>query len=274
MVYYSLFEKMMKERAKKEDPFGFSVYFRAAPEYNGGNEGGQETMKIAGLQKTTLLDYPGKVACTVFLAGCNFRCPYCQNAEIAFAQGGEDIPPEELLAFLRRRRGILDGVCVTGGEPLVHTRIGELLRKIKALGYAVKLDTNGSFPARLKALCAEGLVDFVAMDIKHAPAQYARAAGVPADMDAIGESAAFLLGGSVPYELRTTVARGLHTAADMEEIGRWLRGAKRYYLQNFRPGDTLPPGCTLEPFSDEEMLALKRALAPFIPAVRIRGEGE
>ena len=93
-------------------------------------------------------------------------------------------------------------------------------------------------------------------------------------MNAIGESAAFLLGGSVPYELRTTVARGLHTAADMEEIGRWLRGAKRYYLQNFRPGDTLPPGCTLEPFSDEEMLALKRALAPFIPAVRIRGEGE
>ena len=126
-------------------------------------------MKIAGLQKTTLLDYPGKVACTVFLAGCNFRCPYCQNAEIAFAQGGEDIPQEELLAFLRRRRGILDGVCVTGGEPLVHARIGELLRKIKALGYAVKLDTNGSFPARLKALCAEGLVDFVAMDIKHAP---------------------------------------------------------------------------------------------------------
>ena len=182
MVYYSLFEKMMKERAKKEDPFGFSVYFRAAPEYNGGNEGGQETMKIAGLQKTTLLDYPGKVACTVFLAGCNFRCPYCQNAEIAFAQGGEDIPPEELLAFLRRRRGILDGVCVTGGEPLVHAQIGELLRKIKALGYAVKLDTNGSFPARLKALCAEGLVDFVAMDIKHAPAQYARAAGVPVPM--------------------------------------------------------------------------------------------
>ena len=231
-------------------------------------------MKIAGLQKTTLLDYPGKVACTVFLAGCNFRCPYCQNAEIAFAQGGEDIARAELLAFLRRRKGILDGVCVTGGEPLIHAEVKGLLEEIKALGYAVKLDTNGAFPARLQALCSAGLVDFVAMDIKHAPSKYPLAAGVPADMDAVRESAAFLRKGSVPYELRTTVARGLHTAADMEEIGRWLTGAERYYLQNFRAGDPLPAGCTSEPFTDEEMQALKRALAKYIPAAKIRGEGE
>ena len=231
-------------------------------------------MKIAGLQKTTLLDYPGKVACTVFLAGCNFRCPYCQNAEIAFAQGGEDIARAELLAFLRRRKGILDGVCVTGGEPLIHAEVKGLLEEIKALGYTVKLDTNGAFPARLQALCSAGLVDFVAMDIKHAPSKYPLAAGVPADMDAVRESAAFLRKGSIPYELRTTVARGLHTAADMEEIGRWLTGAERYYLQNFRAGDTRPAGCTLEPFTDEEMQALKRALAKYIPAAKIRGEGE
>ena len=231
-------------------------------------------MKIAGLQKTTLLDYPGKVACTVFLAGCHFRCPYCQNAEIAFAQGGEDIARAELLAFLRRRKGILDGVCVTGGEPLIHAEVKGLLEEIKALGYAVKLDTNGAFPERLQALCSAGLVDFVAMDIKHAPSKYPLAAGVPADMDAVRESAAFLRKGSIPYELRTTVARGLHTAADMEEIGRWLTGAERYYLQNFRAGDTLPAGCTLEPFTDEEMQALKKALAKYIPAAKIRGEGE
>ena len=231
-------------------------------------------MKIAGLQKTTLLDYPGKVACTVFLAGCNFRCPYCQNAEIAFAQGGEDIARAELLAFLRRRKGILDGVCVTGGEPLIHAEVKGLLEEIKALGYTVKLDTNGAFPARLQALCSAGLVDFVAMDIKHAPSKYPLAAGVPADMDAVRESAAFLRKGSIPYELRTTVARGLHTAADMAEIGRWLTGAERYYQQNFRAGDTLPAGCTLEPFTDEEMQALKRALAKYIPAAKIRGEGE
>ena len=222
-------------------------------------------MKIAGLQKTTLLDYPGKVACTVFLAGCNFRCPYCQNAEIAFAQGGEDIARAELLAFLRRRKGILDGVCVTGGEPLIHAEVKGLLEEIKALGYAVKLDTNGAFPARLQALCSAGLVDFVAMDIKHAPSKYPLAAGVPADMDAVRESAAFLRKGSIPYELRTTVARGLHTAADMEEIGRWLTGAERYYLQNFRAGDTLPAGCTLEPFTDEEMQALKRGAGKVHP---------
>ena len=186
----------------------------------------------------------------------------------------EQIPEEELFAFLERRRGILDGVCVTGGEPLIHAEVKGLLEEIKALGYAVKLDTNGAFPARLQALCSAGLVDFVAMDIKHAPSKYPLAAGVPADMDAVRESAAFLRKGSIPYELRTTVARGLHTAADMEEIGRWLTGAERYYLQNFRAGDTLPAGCTLEPFTDEEMQALKRALAKYIPSAKIRGEGE
>ena len=230
-------------------------------------------MKIAGLQKTTLLDFPGKVACTVFLAGCNFRCPYCQNAEIAFAPGGEDIAPEELFSLLRRRRGILDGVCVTGGEPLLHADLADLLRAIKALGYAVKLDTNGSFPDRLRALCAAGLVDFVAMDIKHSPARYAEAAGAGADVDAVRASAAFLLGGTLPYEFRTTVVHGLHTAADMEAIGQWLRGAQRYYLQNFRDSDAVPTR-GLAPCTEEELRDFRQRLLPYIPAARIRGEGE
>ena len=148
-------------------------------------------MKIAGLQKTTLLDYPGRVACTIFLGGCNFRCPFCQNAEILDGSGGEDIPEAELYAFLEKRRGILDGACISGGEPLLSD-VAPLLRRLKELGYAVKIDTNGCFPEKLKALYAEGLIDFAAMDIKNSPQKYAKTAGAAVDMKKIEESAAFL----------------------------------------------------------------------------------
>lgn len=136
-------------------------------------------MRISGLQKTTLLDFPGRVACTIFLNGCNFRCPFCQNSEILDGRGGEDIPEEELFAFLRKRKGILDGVCVSGGEPLVHAETLELLGKIKALGYGVKLDTNGAFPERLKEAARAELVDFVAMDIKNRPKTTRKRRGLP-----------------------------------------------------------------------------------------------
>lgn len=227
-------------------------------------------MKLAGLQKTTLLDFPGKVACTVFLSGCNFRCPFCQNAEILDGSIS-DVSEEEFFAFLNKRRGLLDGVCVSGGEPLIHADIGEFLRKIKELGFAVKVDTNGAFPDRLKALCGEGLVDYVAMDVKNSPERYAKTAGAEIDIGKIKESAAFLMSGAVGYEFRTTVVKQLHRAEDMLKIGQWLKGAQAYFLQNFRDSDTvLKRG--LSPLSDEELEAFKRLLRPFIPAVRIRGE--
>lgn len=226
-------------------------------------------MRIAGLQKTTLLDFPGKVACTVFLAGCNFRCPFCQNAEILDGCPDE-IAEEEFFAFLERRRGILDGVCVSGGEPLVGD-IAPLLRKIKALGYAVKLDTNGAFPEKLKALAAEGLIDFVAMDIKSSPARYPLLAGVKCDIRKIQESAAFLSEGSLPYEFRTTCVKPLHRPEDFIYIGQWLAGAKAYFLQNFRPSDTVPAK-GLAPFSPAELTAIRSLLLPYIPNAKIRGE--
>ena len=227
-------------------------------------------MRIGGLQKTTLLDYPGRVACTVFLCGCNFRCPFCQNSEL-LEGGGESLTGEEFFAFLQKRRGILDGVCVSGGEPLVHADIEDFLRRIKALGYAVKLDTNGAFPARLQSLYAQGLIDSAAMDIKNSPEKYEKTAGVPCDMAKIRESAAFLLESGIDYEFRTTVVRQLHRGEDFVRIGQWLAGAKRYYLQTFRDGETvLTRG--LSACSEEEMRTFKQLLLPFIPNAKIRGE--
>lgn len=226
-------------------------------------------MRIAGLQKTTLLDFPGKVACTVFLAGCNFRCPFCQNAEILDGSPDE-VAEEEFFAFLERRRGILDGVCVSGGEPLVGD-VAPFLRRTRALGYAVKLDTNGAFPDKLKALAAEGLIDFVAMDIKSSPARYPALAGVKCDVQKIKESAAFLLEGSLPYEFRTTCVKPLHRPEDFIYIGQWLAGAKAYFLQNFRQSDAVPAK-GLAPFAPAELTAIKSLLLPYIPNVKIRGE--
>ncbi len=226
-------------------------------------------MRIAGLQKTTLLDFPGKVACTVFLAGCNFRCPFCQNAEILDGSPDE-VAEEEFFAFLERRRGILDGVCVSGGEPLVGD-VAPFLHRIRALGYAVKLDTNGAFPDKLKALAAEGLIDFVAMDIKSSPARYPALAGVKCDVQKIKESAAFLLEGSLPYEFRTTCVKPLHRPEDFIYIGQWLAGAKAYFLQNFRQSDAVPAK-GLAPFAPAELTAIRSLLLPYIPNVKIRGE--
>ena len=227
-------------------------------------------MKIAGLQKTTLLDYPGKVACTVFLSGCNFRCPFCQNAEILDGAQG-DIGEEEFFAFLKKRRGLLDGVCVSGGEPLVQAGTEAFIEKIKALGYCVKLDTNGAFPEKLASLCQNGLVDYVAMDIKNSPERYAKTAGTQPDMDAVRASCTLLMAGGCDYEFRTTLVKELHRPEDMVRIGQWLKGAKAYFLQNFRDSDAVPAK-GLTPLSDEELEAYKRLVLPYIPNAKIRGE--
>ena len=229
-------------------------------------------MMIQGLQKLTLLDYPGKVACTVFTAGCNFRCPFCHNASlVTHIQDGREITQEEVFAFLKKRRGILDGVCVTGGEPLLHKDIEELLREIKELGFSVKLDTNGSFPDRLKGLVEEGLVDYIAMDIKNAKENYGRTIGIEDyDVSDVARSVHYLLEGNVPYELRTTVVREFHQRADLEAIGRWIEGAEHYYLQQFvDSGDLIQPG--LRGYDRDIMEQALGTVKKYVKAAELRG---
>ncbi len=178
---------------------------------------------IAGLQKMTLLDFPGRVACTVFTQGCNYRCPFCHNSDLLPHQGQGLMEDGELLAFLKKRQGLLDGVCITGGEPTLYPCLETLLTEIKALGFAVKLDTNGSNPAILKKLVTKGLVDYVAMDVKNSPSRYAETVGLPrVNLAPIEESLRYLIDGNVAYELRTTVTDQLHDEASILEMGQWL----------------------------------------------------
>lgn len=228
-------------------------------------------MEIHGLQKLTLLDYPGKVACTVFLGGCNLRCPFCHNGELVLDPGPALMSPEELLTFLDRRRGLLDGVCITGGEPLLRPDLPRLLEAVKEKGFLLKLDTNGGFPQALEDIIARGLVDYVAMDIKNSPERYSETVGVPGlDLAPYRESAALLLEGKVDYEFRTTVVRELHDEASFRAIGLWINGARRYFLQAFVDRDTvLSPG--LHPCSRTEMEAFAAIVRPYIPQVELRG---
>ena len=198
-------------------------------------------MKIHGLQKMTLLDFPGKVACTVFLGGCDFRCPFCHNYELLDGSAPALMDEEELLRFLRGRRGLLDGVAITGGEPLLRKDLPDLLRTIRELGFAVKVDTNGNHPEALEAILSEGLADYIAMDIKNSPQKYALTAGLPAlDLSPVRQSVRLLLDSAIPYEFRTTVVDELHEASDFEAIGQWIAGAKAYFLQAFTDRDSVP----------------------------------
>ena len=198
-------------------------------------------MKIHGLQKMTLLDFPGKVACTVFLGGCDFRCPFCHNYELLDGSAPALMDEEALLRFLRGRRGLLDGVAITGGEPLLRKDLPDLLRAIRELGFAVKVDTNGNHPEALEALLSEGLADYIAMDIKNSPEKYALTAGLKVlDLAPIRQSVRLLLDSAIPYEFRTTVVDELHEASDFEAIGQWIAEAKAYYLQAFTDRDSVP----------------------------------
>lgn len=229
-------------------------------------------MKIHGLQKMTLLDFPGKVACTVFLGGCDFRCPYCHNAELLDGTCPPLMDSGELLAFLEKRRGLLDGVCITGGEPLLQRELPELLRQIRALGFAIKLDTNGTHPDRLSALIEEGLVDYVAMDIKNSLEKYALTAGVPnLDLAPIQRSVSLLLSGRVEYEFRTTVCAELHKDADIRAIGQWIQGASGYYIQPFADRDTVPYQGLHAP-EKSALQAFVAIAAQYVPSATLRGE--
>ena len=228
-------------------------------------------MDIQGLQKMTLLDWPGKVACTVFLGGCDFRFPFCHNSELLSGPMPILMDQEGLLEFLRKRQGLLDGVCVTGGEPLLRPGLPGLLDGIKNLGFPVKLDTNGNHPDRLVRLWEQGLVDYVAMDVKNSPERYPETVGVPGlDLTPVRDSVAWLLEGHVEYEFRTTAVRQLHDAASFQAIGRWLQGARRYYIQNFVDRDTvLRAG--LSGFEKAELEAFASLVRPFVERVEVRG---
>ncbi len=229
-------------------------------------------MKLYGLQKLTLLDFPERVACTVFLGGCNLRCPFCHNSVLVFPEPeDETVSEDEFFRFLDKRAGVLDGVAVTGGEPLLTPDVLPFLERIKEKGYAVKLDTNGSFPKRLREAVETGLVDYVAMDIKNSPEKYAATCGLPMfDLSKVQESVRFLMNGKIPYEFRTTVVDEFHEAADMEAIGRWIAGARAYYLQNFvDSGACIREG--LHAKSPDELHLFRSLLTKYVPNTQVRG---
>lgn len=253
-------------------------------------------MKIQGLQKTTLLDYPGHVAATLFTGGCNFRCPFCHNGDLVLNPGGQpEIPMEEIMAFLKKRQGVLDGVCITGGEPTLQPDLEEFIREVRGLGYLVKLDTNGYRPEVLERFLEEGLVDYVAMDIKACKEKYARAVGLDNptfwdesvtrvrtagfSIEPIERSVELLKGSSIDYEFRTTVVRGIHTMEEFEEIGKWLSGCKAYYLQGFQENENLLAtrlggsvgNIRFAEFSRAEMEQMAALAGKYVERVVIRG---
>lgn len=228
-------------------------------------------MKIHGLQKMTLLDFPGRVACTVFLGGCDFRCPFCHNFELADGSASPVMDEEELLQFLRKRQGLLDGVAFTGGEPCLHKDLPALMRRIRELGFAVKLDTNGYHPALLREILDEGLIDYAAMDIKNTPEKYALTCGVnDINMEVIRESIGLLMHSGIDYEFRTTVVKEFHQAEDFPGIGELIRGAKHYYLQCFTDRDTVPFGDLHAP-SKEDLETYADIMKQYVSSTEIRG---
>ena len=233
-------------------------------------------MKIVGIQKLTLLDYPGKVACTVFLNGCNFRCPYCHNAEL-LGDAEEVMTVAGLLAFLRKRQGILEGVCITGGEPTLHPELPALLGEVRALGYSVKLDTNGYRPEILEAVLNQGLVDYVAMDLKNGPEDYAETVGLAqVELAKIRQSIRLLMDSPVDFELRTTVANPLHSGETITSMANWLRETTngkpipRLFVQPFVDRDTVPVGGFSAP-TGAELEQFCRILGPCAERVELRG---
>lgn len=233
-------------------------------------------MQISGLQKLTLLDYPGVMACIVFTKGCNFKCPYCHNAPLVLNTEETSIIEEsELLSFLNKRKGILEGVVITGGEPLLNSDIGNLLSKIKELGYKIKLDTNGSNPSLLKRLVLDNLLDYVAMDIKNAPEYYFKAIGKEKNslelLNLIEESKNFLLKSYIPYEFRTTVVKGIHKNEDILSLAKWINGAEKYYLQQFKDSGNLINPEGLSAFTEEEMKKFADLVKPYVESVFLRG---
>lgn len=228
-------------------------------------------MKISGLQKLTLLDFPGHTACTVFTSSCNFRCPFCHNASLVENRVDTEISEDEFFSFLAKRRGILDGVAITGGEPTLQPDLADFIKKITDRGFRVKLDSNGYRPETLRDLLSSGNVSYVAMDIKSSKEHYAAAAGIKnLDISKIERSVDIIKNSGVEYEFRTTAVKGIHTPSDFLAIGSWLGDVPRYFIQKFTDsGDVLSEG--YEAFSDEEMTSLLAMARIKIKSAALRG---
>ncbi len=229
-------------------------------------------MKIGGFQKMTLLDYPGKIAATIFLEGCNLRCPFCHNSLLVTDTADNSLIPEaEVLDYLEKRKGLLDGVCITGGEPLLQAGIEEFISKIRDLGYLIKLDTNGSRPKLVSTLISKGLIDRVAMDIKNSPEKYAATCGIEGlDLSPFYESIKIIMQSGIDYEFRTTVVNELHTEDDIRKIAEMISGAHEYYLQNFVDSGALI-GENLSAATPETLENMRKIAADFVGKVEIRG---
>lgn len=227
-------------------------------------------MLIGGFQKMTVLDFPGKIACILFTYGCNLKCPFCHNASLVI-DNIEEFSQEEIFKYLEKRKGVLDGVCVSGGEPFLQPDIMEFLQKLKNTGLAVKIDTNGTSPEKLRYAVENGLVDYVAMDIKNSKEKYPLTTGIQdIDIGKIEESVKFLLDSDIDYEFRTTVVREYHTEQDMVCIGEWIKGAKNYFLQSFTDSGNLI-GENLSAHSPETMHDFERIVRPFVQNIGVRG---
>lgn len=229
-------------------------------------------MEIFGLQKTTLLDYPGHLAAVIFTGGCNFRCPFCHNSSLIHSPNPDSrISEEKILNFLKKRQGILEGVCITGGEPTLQPDLPYFLEKIRELGYSIKLDTNGYRPQVLISLIQQGLIDYVAMDIKTSREHYPQVCGLPGmDISAIERSVDYLMTHSTSYEFRTTLVKELHSLSDMEAIGTWLKGCQAYFLQSYQDSEEVLQK-NLHPFSKDELQAYYKEVLPYIPNTKLRG---
>ncbi len=226
-------------------------------------------MLISGIQKLTLLDFPGKTACTIFCYGCNFLCPFCHNALLVTEKAEEFLTEEEIFSFLKKRQGILDGVCVTGGEPTLQKDLKSFLKKIKDMGFEIKLDTNGYKPGLLREIISEGLCDYVAMDIKNTPDKYALTVGKTVDTEKILESISILKEGKIPCEFRTTVVKEFHTEDDIKEIARLLKSDIAFYLQQFKDsGNLIEDG--LSAYTNEEMEMLLEKTREILPQTQLR----
>ncbi|WP_408071357.1 anaerobic ribonucleoside-triphosphate reductase activating protein [Butyrivibrio sp. JL13D10] len=228
-------------------------------------------MKIHGLQKMTLLDYPSKVAATVFLGGCDFSCPYCHNYEIVDGSAAPIMDEAELFSFLAKRKGLLDGVAITGGEPCLHKELPDFISRIKEMGFLIKLDTNGYHPEMVEKLLSDRLIDYIAMDIKNSPAKYQITSGLTSiDLSIISRSISLIMNSEIPYEFRTTTIAEFHNNDDFEEISKWIAGAKAYYLQQFTPRDTVPDK-SLTPPSKEDMLRYLKTVKKHVSNAELRG---
>ncbi|MEG0329945.1 MAG: anaerobic ribonucleoside-triphosphate reductase activating protein [Longicatena sp.] len=261
--------KNMSEQEEQQFEIGLDKFCENARLYEDDDE---QQIKLFGLQKLTLLDYPGKMGSTIFTGGCNFRCPFCQNSDLVFLpENTSEIKEEEILSFLKKRSNILEGVCISGGEPLLNKELESFLRKIKYLGYSIKLDTNGSNPEKLKYLIDEGLIDYVAMDVKNSRAKYAQTIGLTTiDLTPIEQSIKYLLSNQVPYEFRTTVVKEFHDEESIKELGIWLQGASALYLQNFVDSENvIQKG--LHAHSEEVLKHFVEIVKPYIANTNLRG---